>query len=120
MRRRLQSFVDAGRGVWQVFRTQANARIHAGAVVAVVALGLWLRIDGGEWALLVLSMTGVLAAEAINTAVEYLVDLVSPEHRQLAGWAKDAAAGAVLLAAIGAAVVGGLVLGPRLLSAFSA
>lgn len=98
-----------------MFRTQPNARFHLAASVAVVLSGFWLEISRLEWAALVLCIALVLALEAVNTALEYLTDLVSPEYHQLAGKAKDAAAGAVLLAAVGAAVVGGVVFLPRLI-----
>ena len=111
---RLRSFADAGRGLALVLASQANARIHALATVGVVGAGCWWRVSRLEWALRVAAIALVWTAEAINTAVELLVDLVSPEPHPLAGKAKDAAAGAVLAAAVGAAVIGVLVFGPRL------
>ncbi|EEW24446.1 diacylglycerol kinase family protein [Rhodobacter ferrooxidans] len=102
---RLVSFKYAGRGVWLLFR-EANARIHLAATLLVILLGLFLRVQARDWALLTICITVVLAAEAINTAVERVVDLVSPEWSALARDAKDLAAGCVLIAAIGAAIVG--------------
>ena len=112
---RLRSFGHAFRGLKVLLQTQANARIHAVATVLVLAAGLMFGISLLEWALIVLAILCVWVAEAINTAIEFLVDLASPEAHPLAGKAKDAAAGAVLVAAIGAALIGGLVFGPHIL-----
>lgn len=84
------------------------------ATVSVVATGALLDISRLEWALLALSIGAVWAAESINTALEWLVDLVHPEWATAAGRIKDVAAGGVLAAAIGAAVAGGLVFWPYL------
>src|SRR5215210_3931040 len=86
---RLRSFVDALRGLTLLLKTQPNARIHAVATAAAAGAGCWLKLDSSEWAALVVAVTLVWLTEGLNTAIEYLVDLVSPEHRQLAGWAKD-------------------------------
>ena len=95
-----------------MLRTQPNAWIHALATVAVVAAGLALGITRLEWCALVLALLAVWVAEALNTALELLTDLASPAFHPLAGRVKDVAAGAVLLAALGAIVVGVIVLGP--------
>ena len=112
---RLRSFGHAFRGLKVLLQTQPNARIHAVATVLVVAAGVLLRISLAEWALIVLAIAGVWTAEALNTAIEFLVDLASPDPHPLAGKAKDVAAGAVLIAAIGSAVIGGFVFGPYVL-----
>ena len=112
---RLRSFGHAFRGLKVLLQTQPNARIHAVATVLVVAAGALLRISSMEWVLIVLAIAGVWTAEALNTAIEFLVDLVSPDPHPLAGKAKDVAAGAVLIAAIGSAVIGGFVFGPYVL-----
>ena len=112
---RLRSFGYAFRGLKVLLQSQQNARIHALATVLVVVAGVVLRLSPVEWGLVALAIAGVWAAEAINTAIEALVDLASPEHHPLAARAKDVAAGAVLAAAIGSAVVGGFVFGPHLL-----
>ena len=105
MARRLASFVYAGRGVLILFRTQFHAWVHLLATIVVVVAGMSFGVSRTQWALLFLSMGLVWTAEAINTAIEFLVDLVSPEQQELAGKAKDVAAGAVLLASIAAAGV---------------
>lgn len=111
---RLRCFVDAAAGLRAVFVTQANAKVHAAATVVVVAAGFFFALSAGEWALVVLAIALVWTAEAVNTAVESVVDLASPDLHPLAGRAKDAAAGAVLVAAIGAAIIGACVFGPKI------
>ena len=113
-RRRVASFGHAGRGVWSAMRSEVHLRIHAAATVIVLGLGFYCDISRLEWALVALAIAGVWTAELLNTAIEALTDLASPDFHPLAGKAKDVAAGAVLLAATGAAVVGALVFGPRL------
>jgi len=112
---RLRSFGHAFRGLAILLRTQHNARIHAAATVMVVAAGALFGISPAEWALIALAIVCVWVAEALNTAIEFLVNLASPEPHPLAGKAKDVAAGAVLVAAIGSVIVGALVFGPHLL-----
>jgi diacylglycerol kinase len=114
LRRRLRSFAHAARGWRTLLTTQANARIHAVATVLVVAAGLSLRVDAGDWCWLIAAITAVWAAEAFNTALEFLADEVSLEHRERMGRAKDLAAAAVLGTAIGALVIGALVFVPYL------
>jgi len=99
-----------------VLRTQRNARIHLSITVAVAALGAWLRLGISQWVPLVLAAGLVWTAEIVNTAVEAAVDLSSPQEHPLAGTAKDVSAGAVLVAAAAAALVGILILGPPLLA----
>jgi diacylglycerol kinase len=101
-------------GLVYTFRTQRNARWHVIAALGVFALGTWLQIDGARWAILILTIGAVCAGETINTTVEALVDLMSPEWHERAKVAKDVSAGAVLLLALTAIAVGLLVLGPPL------
>lgn len=115
-RARLRSFRYAWRGVVILVCTQGNARIHLAATVAVAALGATLRITRGEWAILLLASGLVWAAEAMNSAVESLGDRVTLERDERIGRAKDLAAGAVLLAAIAAAIAGACIFVPRLLA----
>jgi diacylglycerol kinase len=114
-----RSFVFALHGIGQTLRTQRNARVHLAATLAAVGAGFWCGISPGEWCAVVVVIAMVWAAEVANTALEALVDLASPERHPLAGRAKDAAAGAVLCAAIGAAIVGAIVFGPRVLGLLS-
>ncbi|MEI9896140.1 MAG: diacylglycerol kinase family protein [Chthoniobacter sp.] len=103
----------AGRGVLVLFRTQANARIHAVAALCAIVGGFFFGISRGEWCAVVGVIGLVFTAEGINTAIEAVVDLASPGLHPLAERAKDVAAGAVLLAALAALVIGLLVFGPR-------
>jgi len=112
---RLRSFGHAIRGLKQLVQTQHNARIHAVATLLVITAAALFGISPVEWSLVALAIVCVWVTEALNTAVELLVDLVSPEHHPLAGKAKDVAAGAVLVAAIGSVIVGVIVFGPYLL-----
>ncbi|NLF00142.1 MAG: diacylglycerol kinase family protein [Anaerolineales bacterium] len=110
----LVSFRCAFSGLWYVLTTQRNARIHLIIAAGVVALGIWLGLTPIEWAVIVLAIGVVLAAEMLNTVAETLVDLISPGFHPLAGIIKDTTAGAVLLASITSAIVGLLILGPPL------
>ncbi len=108
------SFKYAFSGCWFVICTQPNAWLHLLVTVAVILLGCWLRLPVRDWALIVLTMGLVWAAEFFNTAIETLVNLVSPQQNPLAKIAKDVSAAAVLLAACAAVILGVLILGPPL------
>ncbi len=110
---RLASFGHAIRGLTTVVTSQHNAQIQLTVAVLVAVAGVVLEISSIEWCLVVISIACVLAAEAFNTALEFLTDVASPEIHPLAGRAKDAAAGAVLITAIGATIVGGIVFVPK-------
>lgn len=110
----VEAFRFAFSGLWYALRTQRNVRIHLVIAVVAVALGLWLGLSPTQWAVLTLTIGFVLASEMLNTVAETLVDLVSPGYHPLAKVVKDVTAGAVLLAAIVAVIVGLLVLGPPL------
>jgi diacylglycerol kinase (ATP) len=97
-----------------MLRSQHNAWIHVAATVAVTATAMILRISRIDWCLLIFAAVAVWVAEALNTAFEFLCDVASPEFHPLVKKSKDVAAGAVLLAAIGAAMVGAFVLVPYL------
>ena len=111
---RLASFRHAFAGWWYVLRSQRNAWIHAVASVVVFVLALWLGLGRLEWAILMLTIGLVWVAEFVNTSVEAVVDLLSPDIHPLAKVAKDVAAAAVLIAALAAVVIGLLILGPPL------
>ncbi len=115
VQRRVASFRFAIRGIRFLFASQVHAWVHLLASLVVIAAGFLLRATATEWCLLTLSIGLVWSAEAFNTAVEVVVDLASPQHHDLAGRAKDVAAGAVLLASMSAATVGLIVFGPKLL-----
>ncbi|MEA2574427.1 MAG: diacylglycerol kinase [Chloroflexia bacterium] len=113
----ISSFAFAFAGLFYVFRTQRNFRIHIAIALVMAFVGLLLGLSLTEWAMFGVMVTVVLAAEMTNTMVEALVDLVSPGYHPLAKVSKDVAAGVVLLTAIGAVVVGLLIFGPKLLAA---
>ncbi|MBP7273146.1 MAG: diacylglycerol kinase family protein [Saprospiraceae bacterium] len=114
LRNRIRSFRYAFQGLCDVARTQPNFRIHIIAACLATLLGFLLHLAYAEWCLLVLTITLVLAAESLNTAIEYLTDLVSPNHHPLAGKAKDAAAAAVLMTSIAAVIIGLLLFIPKI------
>jgi diacylglycerol kinase len=113
-RARVRSFRHAFAGWGYALRTQPNTWIHSAFTIAVIVAGVWLRLPSVNFAVLILTISLVWAAELINTAIESAVDLFSPDHHPLAKTSKDAAAGAVLITAIGAILTGLLILGPPL------
>lgn len=112
-RKVLRSFRFAGQGIVDLFRYENNAKVHLLIAGFVVSAGFWLRLSRTEWAIILLQIGVVWAAEAVNTALEKLCDFVSPGlHPQIKA-VKDLSSGAVLIVAIVAVVVGLLVLGGR-------
>jgi diacylglycerol kinase len=111
---RIAAFGHAFRGWGHVLKTQQNAWIHSLIASIVIAMGVWLELSTRDWAILVLTIAMVFTAEFINTAIEAVVDLASPNRHPLAKVGKDVGAGAVLVAALAAIVVGLLILGPPL------
>ncbi|NLW81390.1 MAG: diacylglycerol kinase family protein [Desulfovibrionales bacterium] len=112
---RIRSFKYAFTGIWTMLKSQHNAWVHACATVAVIAAGLLFDVSPSEWCWLVLAIMAVWTAEALNTAFEFLADVASPEFHPLVKHSKDVAAGAVLVSAIGAVIIGLFVLGPHAL-----
>ncbi|MBP6904638.1 MAG: diacylglycerol kinase family protein [Candidatus Pacebacteria bacterium] len=115
---RARSVKHALRGIGIIFKTQHNAWVHGVIALIVIGLGFWLQISEGEWAVILLSITSVLAAEAFNTAMEIDIDLTSPTYHPYARDTKDVASGAVLITALGAAIVGIVVFVPKLWTLF--
>ena len=116
---RLRSFRYAFAGLQTLVATQPNFRIHLLVAALVVTAAAMLHVSRADWLWLTVAICGVLVAEAFNTALEFLADAVSTEHHPLIGKTKDCAATAVLLTALGAFVIGILVLGPYLLQIVS-
>jgi diacylglycerol kinase (ATP) len=112
----LQGFVYAFAGVRHVLATQRNMRVHLALAVLAILAGIWLHISPVEFAIVVVTIALVLSSEMLNTVVEACVDLATQEIHPLAKIAKDVAAGAVLLNAALAVVVGLLIFGPHLLA----
>lgn len=118
--KRIKSFHYAIEGCYYVLKTQKNARIHAAITSGVIILGVWLMIPRQDWAMLILTIALVWMAEFLNTSIEAIVDMTMPDPHPLAKIAKDVSAGAVLLSAVAAIIVGLIILGPPLWAYFSA
>ncbi|MFN8380469.1 MAG: diacylglycerol kinase family protein [Anaerolineales bacterium] len=112
---RLHSFRYAFHGWFYVLRTQRNAWIHSAIATAVFIVGLWLQIPPRDWAVIILTAALVFSAEFLNTSIEAVVDLASPDKHPLAKIGKDVGAAAVLVSALAAILIGILLLGPPLL-----
>ena len=111
---RAHAFRHAFRGWWYVLCTQRNAWLHAVVTTLVVLVAFWLHLAMRDWAVLLLTIALVWTAEFINTALEAVVDLASPQQHPLAKVGKDVGAAAVLIAALTSILVGLLILGPLL------
>ncbi|MCB9235335.1 MAG: diacylglycerol kinase family protein [Bacteroidia bacterium] len=116
---RIASFGYAFKGIRTLIASQPNARIHLLATLLVIGAGFYFEVNATEWCLLALSMGGVWLGEGVNTALEFVVDKVSPEFDLLAGKAKDVAAAAVLLMAIASATVGCIIFIPKIITLFT-
>lgn len=112
----IKSFAYALQGIYAASREQLNIRIHLLAVAVVTLAGFFFHITAHEWCLVVICFGIVLTAELFNSAIENLVDLVSPGHHHLAGKVKDMAAGAVLVSAICSAIVAGFIFAKYILA----
>lgn len=111
-KKRLLSFYYAFQGIYAFFQSQHNMYIHVIAALAVILLGFVFQITRLEWMAVVLCIVLVFAAEMINSAIEVLVDLVSPHWSDKAKYIKDVSAAAVLIIALGAAITGGIIFLP--------
>ena len=111
---RIKSFYCAFKGIRVMIKSQHNAWIHAAATVIVVSISLYFRLTTFEWCWIILAITVVWTAEALNTAFEFLADVASPEFHPLVRNTKDVAAGAVLISALGSVAIGFLIIGPYL------
>jgi diacylglycerol kinase (ATP) len=113
--KRAKSFTYAGRGIYVFIKTTHNAWIHLFILAVAIVLGFYLGITKVEWMFLVLAGGLVLVTEALNTAIEIDIDLTSPEYHPYAKDTKDVAAGAVLISAVVAAIIGLLIFVPYFL-----
>lgn len=116
IKKRLDSFKFAFAGIRDLFKTEPNAIIHLIAALIAIVLGFFFSISTTEWCFVIFAIAFVFSAEALNTALEHLCNLVSPDYNELAGKTKDAAAAAVLFAAIGSAIVGLIVFLPKIMN----
>lgn len=114
MKNRIKSFGHALSGLQDLFHQEPNAKIHLVAAVIVVVVGIFLDISKMDWALVVIAIGMVLSAELFNTAIEELCNKVSPDYDPLIKKAKDFAAAGVLVAAIVAVILGGIVFLPKM------
>ena len=112
---RIKSFGFAIEGIITFFKTQHNAWIHALAAIIVVILGFILKVNSYEWCILAIAIALVFISEMLNTAIEFLTDIVSPDYNLQAKKVKDVAAGAVLITSIAAVVIGVIIFLPKLL-----
>jgi diacylglycerol kinase (ATP) len=113
---RLKSFVFAFSGIKTFFSTEHNSWIHVIAAITAISLGIVLKINDYQWCLIVMVIGLVIVAEIINTAIEKIVDMVSPQYNEMAKKVKDMSAAAVLVAAITALCVGVFIFVPKLLN----
>jgi diacylglycerol kinase (ATP) len=116
IKKRLLSFKYAFNGIKKLFITQHNSRIHLTIMLLVIIAGFFFHISKNEWFVVVIVTGLVFAAELFNSAIESIVDLISPEYHKKAENAKDYAAGAVLIAAIISAIAGLIIFAPKLLA----
>ena len=115
----INSFKYAIEGIISSFKTERNMKIHVFAMIVVIALGFFFKLDKVEWCFVIIAIASVISAELFNTAIETVVDMVSPEKNPKAKLAKDIAAGAVLVVAICAAIIGFIVFGPKVINVFN-
>ena len=110
----INSFKYAIEGFVSSFKTERNMKIHILAMIIVILLGVYLKLNLIEWCLIAFSISLVIGAELFNTAIETIVDMVSPEKNPKAKLAKDISAAAVLVFSIGAALIGALIFIPKI------
>jgi diacylglycerol kinase (ATP) len=115
MKKLIRSFGFAFKGLGYAAKTQLNFRIHLGATIIAFGMGCVLNISTNEWQWVILCIAFVLVTELLNTAIEFLTDLVSPGYNEVAGRVKDIAAGAVVIAAVFALITGLIIFLPKLL-----
>jgi undecaprenol kinase len=109
-KRFFRSFIYAWTGIFQTFKSERNFQIHVSISIIMLIVGLLLRFTTFEWVLLLFLLGGMLSLELINTALEHVVDLITPDYHPLAKAAKDAAAGAVLVYAFLSVIIGVIII----------
>jgi diacylglycerol kinase (ATP) len=113
---RIRSVQCALKGISIILASQQNAWVHGIATIGVCIAGFYFGFSKAEWCWIVLAIIAVWTAEALNTAFEFLTDVASPDFHPLAGKAKDVAAGAVLISALGSVIIGVIIIGPYIAS----
>lgn len=119
LRKRLKSFKFAFNGIRLLITREHNAWIHCFAAICVIIAGFAFDISTTEWIAVTFAIGTVLAAEAVNSSIEAIADLVSPEYNEAIKRTKDLAAGAVLILAISAAIIGLIIFVPKIMEIFS-
>lgn len=110
------SFKYAIEGIWTSFKTERNMKIHIFIMILAIIAGIILKINKSEWIICIILFAIVIGSELFNTSIETIVDMVMPEKNEKAKIAKDVSAGAVLVVAIGAAIIGLVIFVPRILN----
>jgi diacylglycerol kinase (ATP) len=118
IKKRFRSFSYAFKGIFHAFHTQPNIRIHTLAAILAMVTGIFLEISRMEWLFIIIAIGIVFTTEIINSSIEKLVDMVSPERQEKAGNIKDMAAGAVLIASLTALIIGCIIFIPKILHLF--
>ena len=116
MKKIRNSFKYAIEGIWTSFKTERNMKIHIFIMILVIIAGIILKINKSEWIICIILFAIVIESELFNTSIETIVDMVMPEKNEKAKIAKDVSAGAVLVVAIGAAIIGLVIFVPRILN----
>lgn len=116
MKKIRNSFKYAIEGIWTSFKTERNMKIHIFIMILVIIAGIILKINKSEWIICIILFAIVIGSELFNTSIETIVDMVMPEKNEKAKIAKDVSAGAVLVVAIGAAIIGLIIFAPRILN----
>ena len=116
MKKIRNSFKCAIEGIWTSFKTERNMKIHIFIMILVIIAGIILKINKSEWIICIILFAIVIGSELFNTSIETIVDMVMPEKNEKAKIAKDVSAGAVLVVAIGAAIIGLVIFVPRILN----
>lgn len=116
MKKIRNSFKYAIEGIWTSFKTERNMKIHIFIMILVIIAGIILKINKSEWIICIILFAIVIGSELFNTSIETIVDMVMLEKNEKAKIAKDVSAGAVLVVAIGAAIIGLVIFVPRILN----
>lgn len=114
----INSFKYAFTGIWAALKKERNMKIHFVAAILVIIFGILLKISKIEWILCTFAIAMVISAELFNTAIETIVDMIIQEQNEKAKVAKDVSAGAVLITAIGAAIIGIIIFIPKIVQVF--
>ena len=114
MKKFINSFKFASEGLWLELRRERNLKIDIIIMILVVILGFILKISKVEWIICIILFAIVISGELFNTAIERIVDIIMPEKNEKAKAIKDISAGAVLILAIGAAIIGAMIFIPKI------